>query len=126
MSGLLLWVRAAWDRLLGYAAIILGGVLVAAGYLGVSGTGRIPAQVSYLASGSLGGLVLLVCGGGVVLSADLRDQWRKARRLESLLTAGEVVLPDEAPDPESPNSDLPPGTPVPEPVARPSRIGSRT
>jgi len=131
MTALRTWLRAAWDRLLGFTAIALGGVLVIAGYVGVSGTRRIPAEASYLASGSVAGLFLLICGATLVLSADLRDQWRKLRRLESLMPADELVLPSEptvtaSAQREPAEGELLPGPDVLDSITRPSCMRTRT
>lgn len=109
MTGVRAWLRAAWDRLLGFTAITLGGALVVAGYLGVSGSRRIPTQASYLASGSAAGLCLLICGATLVLSADLRDQWRKLHRLGAPVIPDEVILPPEATAPRDAASRQQPG-----------------
>jgi hypothetical protein len=81
------WFRAAWDRVLGGALIAGGGVFVAAGYLGASGTRRISEQAAYLASGGLGGLFLLGCGATLLLSADLRDLGRQLDAAESVMSS---------------------------------------
>jgi hypothetical protein len=131
MSAVRVWLRAAWDRLLGFALIAVGATLALAGYVGLSGTRRIPEEVSYLTSGAVGGLFLLVCGATLVLSADMRDQLRKLRRLEPLVVADEVVLPPEPTatrpaEPDAANGDVPLLPPVLDPIARPSRMRTRT
>jgi hypothetical protein len=69
-------LRALADRLTAYVAIALGLVALLIGYLGVRGTAYVVEQVPYLISGGLLGLFLLGLGAVLLLSADLRDQWR--------------------------------------------------
>lgn len=68
-------LRAQWDRVLGIAAVLGGAVVLAVGYLGVSGTSYPAEQLPYLISGGLVGVLLVAGGGTLWLSADLRDEW---------------------------------------------------
>ena len=52
------WLRAEWDRVLGFTLIALGAVLLVLGYLGVSDSPYVAEQLSYIVSGGLGGLFL--------------------------------------------------------------------
>jgi hypothetical protein len=76
------WCRMQWDRVLAVAAVLVGVGCLIAGWIGVSGTEFVADQVPYVISGGLGGLVLLVIGGSLWVSADLKDEWRKLDRLE--------------------------------------------
>lgn len=78
-------LRAQWDRTLS-VVLVLGGLLaLLAGYLGVSDTPYVAAQLPYIISGGLLGIFLLSLGIGLWLSADLRDDWRELRACRLLL-----------------------------------------
>jgi hypothetical protein len=81
----LIWVRAEWDRILGFSLAGVGAVIVFAGYQGVSGTTFVADQLSYLMSGGIIGLFLLGTGATFILLADLHDEWRKLDRIETQL-----------------------------------------
>ncbi len=76
------WCRLQWDRALAVAAIVAGVVLVILGWVGVSDTAFIAKQVPYVVSYGIGGLVLIVIGATLWLSADMNDEWRTLDRLE--------------------------------------------
>lgn len=76
------WARLQWDRALAVLAMVAGVVVIAAGWIGVSGTPYIAKQVPYVVSGGIGGLALLVIGGTLWLSADMNDEWRVLDQLE--------------------------------------------
>jgi hypothetical protein len=78
---LLTWLRAQWDRAAAVALLVLGGILVIAGYAGVSGADRVDDQLSYLASGGVAGLFCLGLGASLLISANLGDEWRKLDEL---------------------------------------------
>jgi hypothetical protein len=100
---ILKWARAEWDRVAGYALIALGIVLLLIGWEGVSTSPYVADELSYIASGGLGGLLCAAVGTGMLVSADLRDEWRKLDRIERALDrlAGEqdLHLPPDAPPP---------------------------
>lgn len=79
------WVRAEWDRIAGFSLVGLGGVLLVLGYHGVSTSPFVAQQISYAVSGGMGGLFLLGFGVGMLISADLHDEWRKLDRIEMAL-----------------------------------------
>jgi hypothetical protein len=79
------WCRLQWDRVLAVAAMVAGVVVLVLGWVGVSSTELVAKQVPYVMSGGLGGLVLLMIGGTLWLSADFRDEWRALDRLEERL-----------------------------------------
>lgn len=89
---LMTWLRAEWDRVLGFTLIGLGGILLVLGYLGVSDSPYVAEQLSYIASGGLGGLFLLGAGATLLILADLHDEWRKLDRVEALLS-GQIPFP---------------------------------
>ena len=70
-----------------------GGILaLVLGWVGASGTEFVAKQVPYIVSGGLGGLVLLMIGGTLWLSADFRDEWRALDRIEARLTGEEGIV----------------------------------
>jgi hypothetical protein len=89
---LMTWLRAEWDRVLGFTLIALGAVLLVLGYLGVSDSPYVAEQLSYIVSGGLGGLFLLGAGATLLILADLHDEWRKLDRVEAMLS-GEIPFP---------------------------------
>lgn len=84
------WCRLQWDRALAVAAVVAGVVLVIVGWVGVSGTAFIAKQVPYVVSYGIGGLVLIIVGTTLWLSADMNDEWRTLDRLEDAARAGAV------------------------------------
>lgn len=89
---LMTWLRAEWDRVLGFTLIAIGAVLLVLGYMGVSDSPYVAEQLAYIASGGLGGLFLLGAGATLLILADLHDEWRKLDRVEAILS-GEIPLP---------------------------------
>ena len=75
-------LRAQWDRALAIVAVMIGGAVLFAGWLGVSDTVYPAEQLPYLVSAGVGGLFLLGLGATLWVSADLRDEWRKLDRIE--------------------------------------------
>jgi hypothetical protein len=97
--GRMTWLRLYWDRVAAWACVVLGLILLLAGYEGISNTGYVAEQLPYLASGGMAGLFFLGLGGMLLLSADLRDEWRKLDRIEEVLTqAAAAALPTEPAD----------------------------
>ena len=97
-SALICWVRAEGDRLLGYGFLAAGPLLVLLAYWGLSDSTD-PAQgMAYLSSGGIGGLFLVGLGSTLLLSADLRDTWRKLRALERSAANGRSSLHDRPVD----------------------------
>lgn len=94
-----IWLRAEWDRVAGFGLIGLGALFVLLGYLGVRNTPFVAEQMAYMASGGIGGLFCLGFGVGLLLSADLHDEWRKLDRLEAELRGDAVSEPE--PEPQS-------------------------
>ncbi len=97
-----LLLRAEWDRALAYLLIAAGASLVLVGWVGVSGTPFVADQLSYLASGGVGGLFLLALGLALLMSADHHDEWRKLDSIEAALrepAAGTTAAPSIRPAP---------------------------
>ncbi|GAA0606196.1 hypothetical protein GCM10009547_05210 [Sporichthya brevicatena] len=84
------WCRLQWDRALSVAAILAGVVLVILGWIGVSDTPYIAKQVPFVVSYGIGGLVLIIIGSTLWLSADMNDEWRTLDRLEEAQRANIV------------------------------------
>jgi hypothetical protein len=90
------WVRAEGDRLVGFGFLGGGALLVVLAYWGLSDSTD-PAQgMAYLSSGGIGGLFLVGLGSTLLLSADLRDTWRKLRGLERSAMNGRSSLQDQS------------------------------
>ena len=89
MTEFLAWARNQPDRLAGWVLIGLGAMALLIGWLGASATAFPGDQIPYVISGGLFGIFLLGLGGVLLLSADLRDEWRQLERLERALSDGE-------------------------------------
>src|SRR5205814_4582759 len=70
-------------------------VMVISAWFSISGTSVVSAQLTYLASGGIGGLFFLGAGFGLLVRADLHDEWRKLDRLESALRGSKPADADE-------------------------------
>jgi hypothetical protein len=77
--------RNQWDRTSAVVAVAAGLFTLALGWVGASGTRKVPDQIPYIISGAVLGLFLLGVGATLWLSADLRDEWRELERLEQVL-----------------------------------------
>jgi hypothetical protein len=93
-----LWtlLRAEWDRVLGIFLILAGAVALFFGYQGVADSLFVGQQLAYVVSGGLGGLFLATVGVGLLVSADLHDEWRKLDRIEGAILAGDRADAAEA------------------------------
>lgn len=75
--------RKQWRTILGWGLIALGGVFIVLGWFGVSGDPHVARQLSYLASGGLGGLACVLVGIGLLVSEDMRADRRRLGRIEA-------------------------------------------
>ena len=92
------WLRAEWDRVAGFALVILGAVCLVLGYIGVSDSPYLVENLSYIMSGGIGGLFLLGAGATLLVSADLHDEWRKLDKVEDAIRSDKTpVLPVSIP-----------------------------
>ena len=91
------WLRAEWDRVLGFGLIGLGAVFLVAGYAGVSESAYVAQSLSFIMSGGIGGLFLLGAGATMLITADLHDEWRKMDAVEQAILAGDVPPPAALP-----------------------------
>jgi hypothetical protein len=71
--------------LVGYAALVIGAVLLFLGWYGVSGSANVAEQVPYLASASIPGAALIIAGA-VLMASDQtrRSNERAAQMVEAL------------------------------------------
>lgn len=95
LPAILSWLRAVGDRIAGCALLLAAGVVVVTGYGRLSGSNDAAVGMAYLASGGIGALALTAAGTALVLSADLRDTWRKLHRLERSLAPNGAAPTDE-------------------------------
>jgi hypothetical protein len=86
-----------WDWIVGYSLIAIAAVVLVYTWVGVSGSHYVSDQLSFIASGGLGGLVLLGLGSVLVITAGLSDEWRKLSRLEDALPIPVLEPPIDAP-----------------------------
>ena len=97
---LMTFVRQQWDRVAAGALLILGSVVILLGWLGVSGTTHVAAQLPYFISGGLFGLFLLGIGHMLWTSADIRDEWSELRAIRLPLEAGASGTQEDASVPD--------------------------
>jgi hypothetical protein len=86
------WLRAEWDRFLAWGLLVVGAVLLVVGAVQVADHRYLADQLSFIMSAGLGGLGCIGFGAGLIVSADLHDEWRKLDRLEEIL----AETPDRA------------------------------
>lgn len=79
------WLRLAWDRAVAVTLVLVGAVIIIAGWIGISGEAYPAKQLPFLMSGGVGGMFLLGVGALLWLSGDLRDEWNKLDRIEEAL-----------------------------------------
>jgi hypothetical protein len=96
------WLRAEWDRVTGFALIVLGAIVLYAGYDGVGSSGYVAEQLAYVVSGGLGGIFLLAVGATFLIRSDLHDHWRQLDRIEAVIREQaeapvEAALTDDPP-----------------------------
>ena len=108
----LTWLRAQWDRVLGFCLVAAGAIALVVAYEKAADTRYLAEQITVLISGGLGGLFCLGAGATLLVCADIRDEWRKLDRIESVLLEirDELALPRSSePEPESdPSGPTPP------------------
>ncbi|HZQ77923.1 MAG TPA: hypothetical protein VFE55_11375 [Acidimicrobiia bacterium] len=81
----LIWLRAQADRVLGFVLVAAGAVALVIGYEKAADTRYLAEQMTVLISGGLGGLFCLGAGATLLVCADIRDEWRKLDRIETVL-----------------------------------------
>jgi hypothetical protein len=93
---LLTVLRTLGDRVLAWVLIAAGALALLLGYLGVKDTAYVVEQLPYIISGGLLGLFLLGLGTVLLLSADLRDQWRVLLDIRDDMALSRAADPAEA------------------------------
>ena len=86
------WLRAEWDRFLACGLLIAGAVLLVIGAVQVADHRYLADQLSFIMSAGIGGLACIGFGTGLIVSADLHDEWRKLDHLEVLLEEAQEPL----------------------------------
>lgn len=86
------WCRNEWERTLAVLAIGAGLIVFFLGWLGQRDKPLVTEQIPYVVSGAMFGLLLIVLGTTVWLSADLRDEWIKLDRLEENVARAVTLL----------------------------------
>jgi hypothetical protein len=81
-----------WRVILGWTMIGAGGLLILLGWIGVSGDPHVARQMSYIASGGIGGLAAAVVGVGLLISEDLRADRRRLGRIEGAILDVQTLL----------------------------------
>ncbi len=92
-----LWtrLRAEPERAVAWGLMAIGALLLVLTWLGVRSDPYIVSQLARVTSGGLGGLWMLGVGAGLMVFADLCDEWRKLDRIEQALR-GEPAAPHPA------------------------------
>lgn len=86
------WCRHEWERAAAIAAVAGGFVAFVLGWLGQRDKALVVEQIPYVVSGALFGLLLIVIGTTMWLSADLHDEWIKLDRFEESVDRAVVAL----------------------------------
>jgi hypothetical protein len=79
------WLRLHWDRLSAWALTVAGVVVLLIGWKHIADTPFPAEQVPYIVSAGIGGGLMVVFGAALLISADLRDEWHKLDRIETVL-----------------------------------------
>lgn len=88
------WLKIERQRVAAWASIAVGAICLLGGWIGVSGTKETYEQITYVVSGGIASLFFLGLGVGLLVSADLHDEWRKMDRLEQALGGVPTVAED--------------------------------
>ncbi|HYZ91939.1 MAG TPA: hypothetical protein VFA34_06040 [Actinomycetota bacterium] len=78
-------LRVRWRTVLGWVLVAVGALFIVLGWIGVSGEPDVARQMSYLASGGVGGLTAALVGIGLLISEDLRSDRKRLGRIEATL-----------------------------------------
>jgi hypothetical protein len=89
------WVRLHWDRISAWTLTVVGVLILLVGWKHIADTPFPAEQVPYLVSAGIGGGLMVIFGAALLVSADLRDEWHKLDRIESLLRTEKLPPPDE-------------------------------
>src|SRR5207302_251851 len=92
--------RLSWRQVGAAVFLLLGGVLIAVGWIGVSRNNEVWQQMPYFVSGGVGGLALVLVGPGLpVLRTSVTEERRSpadARPARTVRSGGEEALAAEA------------------------------
>ena len=92
------WAKCQWDRIAAAVLAVGGVVALILGALGVRHSVYPAAQLPYMISGGIVGLFCLGLAGGLYLSADMRDEWRKLDHIDESLR---ILVGERTTDPET-------------------------
>ena len=92
------WAKCQWDRIAAAVLAVGGVVALVLGALGVRHSVYPAAQLPYMISGGIVGLFCLGLAGGLYLSADMRDEWRKLDHIDESLR---ILVGERTTDPEA-------------------------
>jgi hypothetical protein len=102
------WARLESDRLAGWVSVAVGLLALLLGWIGTSGSKYAAQQLPYILTGGIGGVFGLGLGATLLLSADLRDEWRKLDKIhEELRHVREHADATSTGTPVAPIPDLP-------------------
>lgn len=79
------WCRNQWERSIALVVVTAGLVAFFLGWWGQRDKGLVTEQIPYVVSGAMFGILLIIIGATVWLSADLHDEWVKLDRVEDAL-----------------------------------------
>jgi hypothetical protein len=106
----LTWLRSQWDRVAGCACIATGAGCMIVGAVQISRSPSILSQLSYIGSAALIGLFLTIVGVGLLVTADLHDEWRKLDRIEAAIRdSGPAPVTPATTTADAPGSAVEPG-----------------
>jgi hypothetical protein len=82
------WARSDLRSAAGGLLVVVGAVALGLGIAGVGRAARLHEALSYVVSGGIGGLFLLVCGLMLRGSAQAREEWQGYAELRAAAAAG--------------------------------------
>lgn len=92
MTDFLRWCRNEWERAIAIVALVGGLGAFIAGWLGQQQSVLVTQQIPFVVSGGLFGLLLIIVGTTIWLSADLHDEWIKLDRFEETVARAAAAL----------------------------------
>ena len=90
------WVGRALRPYAGWVVAGLGGILILAGYMGVSRNALVAKQLPYLISGGIGGVALIGIGAVFLGTEELRRDSGRLDRLERMVLELHAILLEHA------------------------------
>lgn len=82
--------------LLGWILILVAAVMLVIGWIGVSGEPLVAAQMAYLMSGGIGGMLAGIIGVGLLVSNDIRRDRERLGRVEAAMLEVRGLLSAQA------------------------------